>query len=308
MMYRLLQFTRDLFEPEPLVRAAMPPAPESGSSLKQIIAKTQVDRAQYAIENIATPGPEQAPAVFRHPGATRQALLDGVLVAYAFRRSARRSIGFSVGAAGLAVSAPKWVALRAIDEAVLEKSGWILRKLHETRERHQRAESARVEWQDGAIVPYLGAGVRLRTGLGLAAAQLDTSASDGFPVLALPLEQHAPPEEIRCAAQDWLTRQARPLFVARLDHFAPLLQVQWRKLSLSSARTRWGSASACGAIRLNWRLLHFKPAVIDYVVVHELSHLRVMDHSPRFWATVASVMPDYAARRAELKEESIPRG
>ena len=99
--------------------------------------------------------------------------------------------------------------------------------------------------------------------------------------------------------------QAKLLFVARLDHYAPQLNVQWRQLSLSSATTRWGSASVNGSIRLNWRLMHFKLALIDYVVVHELSHLRVMDHSPQFWATVASVMPDYARLRAALKSETI---
>jgi hypothetical protein len=62
-----------------------------------------------------------------------------------------------------------------------------------------------------------------------------------------------------------------------------------------------------GAIRLNWRLLHFSPAVIDYVVVHELSHLRFMDHSPDFWATVKAVIPDHAALRRQLKDEAAPR-
>jgi predicted metal-dependent hydrolase len=83
--------------------------------------------------------------------------------------------------------------------------------------------------------------------------------------------------------------------------------VRWKKLSLSSAGTRWGSASADGSIRLNWRLVHFKMSVIDYVVAHELSHLRVMDHSPRFWDTVASVMPDYPQLRRQLKDDTLPR-
>ena len=101
--------------------------------------------------------------------------------------------------------------------------------------------------------------------------------------------------------------QARRLFQQRLDHFAPLLGVQWKKMSLSNARTRWGSARSDGSIRLNWRLLHFNPAVLDYVVVHELSHLREMNHSPRFWDTVRSVMPDYAALRLQLKSQPLPR-
>jgi hypothetical protein len=125
--------------------------------------------------------------------------------------------------------------------------------------------------------------------------------------LRVGLPKTATPEQIRDAVQAWLMRQAREHFLQRLDHFAPLLQVQWRKLSLSSAGTRWGSARTDGAIRLNWRLVHFRPAVIDYVVAHELSHLRVMDHSARFWDTVRSVVPDYAELRGQLKDDAIPK-
>jgi predicted metal-dependent hydrolase len=108
-----------------------------------------------------------------------------------------------------------------------------------------------------------------------------------------------------CAPCRW--RQAKANFVARLDHFAPQLQVRWTKLSLSNASTRWGSAKSDGSIRLNWRLIHFRQDIVDYVVAHELSHLRVMDHSPRFWDTVRSVVPDYAALRGGLKDPAIPQ-
>ena len=82
--------------------------------------------------------------------------------------------------------------------------------------------------------------------------------------------------------------------------------MQWRSLRLSSAQTRWGSAKSDGSIRLNWRLLHYRPAVIDYVVAHELAHLREMNHSARFWHIVASVVPDHAALRRSLRQEPPP--
>ena len=306
-MHRLLQFTRDLFESEPGAAADAPAVASKTGDFKQIVPVVQVNRLLSATENIAVPG--LSASVFRHPRASREALLGDVLVAYEFRRSTRRSIGFSVGATGLAVSAPKWVALSDIDLAVREKSGWILRKLQETRERHQRLESGRIEWQDGAILPFLGHPLRLVMDPRLGSSALHAAAPGVAPMqtLRLALSREATPEHIKQAVKVWLMQQAKPLFTARLQHFAPHLDVQWRKLSLSSASTRWGSASASGAIRLNWRLLHFKPEVIDYVVVHELSHLRVMDHSARFWATVRGVMPDYAELRAQLKDESIAR-
>lgn len=341
MMQRLLQFTLDLFDsaPAPTAGTAIGPKARKNKPKRPV---APVKSAQPAIENIAESefvGPQLpaqtlqqalAPATFRHPRATRETVLDGILVAYEFRRSKRKTIGFSAGADGLTVSAPKWVPLYEIDKAVLEKSGWILAKLQETRARHQRLESARIEWKDGTTLPFLGDQVIVvidpRHAFGGVGAELKTRTSTAEVLLqgnedaangTLPgvaqltlhvgLPHHATPEQIRDAVQAWLMRQAKRIFTERLDHFAPHLGVQWRKLSLSSAGTRWGSASADGSIRLNWRLIHFKQSVIDYVVVHELSHLRVMDHSPRFWDTVRAVVPDYAELRGQLKDEAIPR-
>ena len=75
---------------------------------------------------------------------------------------------------------------------------------------------------------------------------------------------------------------------------------------MSSAATRWGSASADGSIRLNWRLVHFALPVIDYVVAHELAHLREMNHSPAFWDVVRSVLPDYEHSRLTLRDGQVP--
>jgi predicted metal-dependent hydrolase len=316
MMHRLLQFTRDLFEPAPAASAAPSGTAGKPPKLKKKMPVAPLGRAQFAIETIAIP----SLASYRHPRATREALLEGTLVAYAFRRSARRSIGFSVGPEGLAISAPKWVPLPEIDQSVRDKAGWILKKLQQTRERHERLESARIDWKDGATFPYQGeplqlvieahpAGGRARSVSAELRTRLPEAAwPDAAPhTLHLRLPPGAAPEQIRDAVQAWLKREARQVFTERLVHFAPQVGVQWRTLSLSSASTRWGSASASGSIRLNWRLMHFKPAVMDYVVVHELSHLRVMDHSPRFWATVRAVVPDYAELRGQLRDEGIPR-
>jgi len=253
----------------------------------------------------------QALASYLHPRAARELLLGGQRVAYALKRSQRRSIGFSVGAEGLAVSAPKWLTLAEIDQAVQRKESWILRKLQQTLARHQHLEAARMDWRDGALLPFRG---ELLTLLVLAPSPqpertaLHRDALLGKNSLRLALAPgSATALQIEKAVQAWLMQQAREVFTERLDHFAPQLGVQWRQLSLSSAATRWGTARANGDIRLNWRLLHFSPAVLDYVVVHELSHLRVMDHSPRFWATVQSVIPDYALLRRQLKDQVIPR-
>ncbi len=248
-------------------------------------------------------------AVYTHPRATRRIQLGSTDVAYAFRRAKRRTIGMAVGPDGLEVSAPRWVTLGEVESALREKADWIARKLVEMQERQQQLGAARIVWRDGVLLPYLGDHLNVvldsSQTLKKNSAQFEPAAT-GLHTLRLGLPLHAEPEQIRDAVQAWLMRQAKALFEARLNHFAPQLGVQWQRVSLSSAATRWGSASADGAIRLNWRLIHHKLEVIDYVVAHELSHLRVMDHSPRFWETVQSVMPDYAQRRRVLKDEPLP--
>ncbi|MEN9888221.1 MAG: hypothetical protein RL559_258 [Pseudomonadota bacterium] len=243
-----------------------------------------------------SPPPRSSAPGFTHATANRHALLQGVTVSYRFERSRRKSIGFTVGPEGLVVRAPGWVPLREVDAAVQEKSAWILAKLQQMRERAHQPLAPELAWVHGADLPYLGGKVRLCV---VARGQLPV-VPEGVVPLALSLPPEATDTQVREAAEAWFKQQARALFEERLRHFAPQLGVQHRRLSLSSARTRWGSARSDGHIRLNWRLIHLPLAQIDYVVVHELAHLRVMDHSPRFWDTVGTVMPDYRERRQQL--------
>ena len=250
-------------------------------------------------------------AQFAHPRASRRIALATCDVAYAFRRAKRRTIGMVIGPDGLEVSAPRWVTVGEIESTLHEKADWIVRKLVEMQEHQRRLGEARIQWRDGVVLRYLGASLQVvldsSAALKKNSAQLETlgSESPASFVLRIGLPITASPEQIRDATQAWLMRRAKELFAERLDYFAPRLSVAWKRLSLSSASTRWGTASADGAIRLNWRLIHHKLDVIDYVVAHELSHLKVMDHSPQFWDTVKSVMPDYPERRRVLRDEPL---
>ncbi len=356
-MERLVQMALDLFDPQGVQRSVAPapgaapvpsptqakaprgrtpPAPPGrqraapvpqGLKQKRPLAPTK--KALAAPEVIAMQPPRSAPPApiasllppteFRHPQANREVLLGDALVAYSLHRSRRSTIGFTVGADGLAVRAPTWVALSAVDGVLRERSAWVMTKLVQARERQQRLEGGRICWADGVVLPYLGNPLQVvldptqnLSGRGGALVLAEpTQPADalaaGTPArLFIGLPADASAAQIRDAVLAWLMRDARRHFIERLDHFAPLLGVQWTSLRLSSAETRWGSAKADGSIRLNWRLVHYRPAVIDYVVAHELAHLRVMDHSPRFWNTVATVVPDYAELRNHLREEPAP--
>ena len=247
-------------------------------------------------------------ALARHPQAAHEILLAGRRVGYALRRARRRSIGLVVGAEGLAVSAPRWVGLADIEAALQAKAAWVLRKLGEQAERQRRLASLRVVWCDGATLSYLGEPLRIVLDAGVDGVQLDEAApapaAAAMRRLRVGLPAAADPAQIRDAVRGWLQARAREWFEPRCRHFEALLGVRMTRLALSSAATRWGSASADGSIRLHWRLIHLPPASIDYVVAHELAHLREMHHGPAFWATVRAVLPHYEQQRRALREQS----
>ena len=268
----------------------------------------------------------ESPMAFHHPLASHQLQLAGIAVGYLLERSRRRSIGMTVSAQGLRVRAPLGVGHGAVERVLQDKADWIVRKLAE--QRSLQSLSTRIAWGAQAQLPYLGRplhlqllerlhadrnrapAVRSEPVEGLVAGPRSPSVllqTEAQAVLQLLLPANASEEKIRTAVHAWWLRAARSHFTERLNHYAPLLGVQWRSLHLSSARTRWGSARSDGSIRLNWRLMHYAPEVIDYVVVHELSHLHHMDHSPRFWATVASVLPGYKALRQQLRDQPAPQ-
>jgi predicted metal-dependent hydrolase len=221
---------------------------------------------------------------------------------YQLRRSTRRSIGFMIDDDGLRVTAPKRISLAEIDNAIRAKQRWILTKLHERGERRaQRQEKPPIQWIDGAELPFMGGEIILR----LQPAQRSHCVFD--PVLR-ELTIGVVPELSEWQLQErvriWLQAEAKRVFTERLEVYAVRLGVNYSSMALSSAGTRWGSCTVDGSIRLNWRLIHFSLPLIDYVVAHELAHLREMNHSPRFWATVESVYPDYDGAKAALRKRS----
>lgn len=279
-----------------------------GRSLRSFVDSLQRGLFDDAPEPVAAPTPPDP--LLRPPDAAREIEFGSQRVAYRLARVRRRSIGFVVDGHGLTVRAPLRVSLRDIDAALHEKQGWILARLAEQRERAVRLAAVRVVWRDGAQVSYLGAPLTIVLDANGAPAAAETAlaaeaqgaAAAGGPRLRVALPRDAGEERIRDAVQSWLQREARRVFAERGAHFAALLGVRVKRLSLSSAATRWGSANANGSVRLHWRLIQHPPATIDYVVAHELAHLREMNHSARFWEVVRSVVPEYEEARASLRE------
>lgn len=101
----------------------------------------------------------------------------------------------------------------------------------------------------------------------------------------------------------WYKKQARRVITERVEYFTQKHRFDVQKIRISSARTRWGSCSTKGTLSFTWRLVMAPLDVIDYVIVHELCHLKELNHSKTFWGKVESIMPDYKRRRSWLKKE-----
>jgi predicted metal-dependent hydrolase len=216
---------------------------------------------------------------------------------YGLKRSSRRTIGFSIDGSGLMVTAPRWVTLADIDTAVSGKQKWIFAKLAEWQARVEQRALPKIEWTEGAQFPYLGRTIAVALPSAPGALRFDADRAQ----LTLDLPRHADAQQIKDRVQGWLKQEAKQLFSERLEVYAQRLGTRHRAYGLSSATTRWGSCSSDGKIRLNWRLIHFPLWIVDYVVAHELAHLREMNHSPRFWNTVASIFPEFREARQALK-------
>ena len=226
----------------------------------------------------------------------RSIALGDRIVPYVLRRARRRTIGLSIDHRGLRVGAPSRSSLRDVESLILRHGEWVVQKLDEWRGR-RRPEQLRIV--DGVQLPMLGALLEVRLALG---ANRGVWSGQETPALTLCLRS---PDDAGRVLEKALRERARELFLERLAHYAALLGVTLPRLALSAARTRWGSCSLKSGIRLNWRLIHFPRHVIDYVVAHELAHLREMNHSPRFWSVVGQLYPDYRLVRDELKTLAV---
>lgn len=253
---------------------------------------------RQATPSFAMPTPPALPAV---PPGKRRIQLQEQILDYSLRRSKRRSIGFLIDDDGLRITAPKWVTLAEIDHAIHEKQRWIFSKLSERREQLAHRLQPPMQWRDGATLPYLGAHLTLRLRANHASA-ITHDAVAGELIVCLPAD--AAEQQLKDRVLSWMQTQAKAVFSERLPVYAEKLDVRYRSFALSSAITQWGSCTADGRIRLNWRLIHFSIPLIDYVIAHELSHLREMNHGPRFWATVQSVFPEFQAAKKALRERA----
>ena len=194
--------------------------------------------------------------------------------------------------------APKRIFAFQLNQILLEKSNWILNKL-QAREANQ---VEKIQWIDGEHLLYLGNDIQLN---------ISANNSNKKPIFeqnmlkidALGANIHAASSHAIISKKviNWYKQQAKLDFARRLEILAAKLGVATPPLTLSNAQSRWGSCNSRGEVRLSWRLLQAPPHIINYVICHELAHLKQMNHSAKFYAVLESLFPNYKATEKELK-------
>lgn len=218
-------------------------------------------------------------------------VLAGVRVPYTLTRTPtrRRSIGFRVlPSEGVLFRAPLRATVKACETILHERQSWILK--HFTKPK----PPAKLTFKDGTVIPYLESTltIRLKT-----APKPSVTLRAGVLTIATPKPSQAAP-----LAKVWFRKHAAAHFAIRTPYWANIMALTHGPIRITDAKSRWGSCSHTNTLRFNWRLMLTPPALIDYVIVHELAHVPHKNHGPKFWALVAHHMPDYKSRRKKLSE------
>jgi predicted metal-dependent hydrolase len=207
-------------------------------------------------------------------------------------RTKRKTIALIVQADGtLLVRAPKHAPKREINALIKKHAAWIEKKQAEAR-KNQKAFAPK-KFIEGEFFFFLGEKYPLHF--------VEKAKKKLFLDSDFQMRRSAQNNAAQIFEQ-WYKKEARQIFNERVGFYAKKYDFSYEKLKLSSAKRRWGSCSERGNINLTWRLVMMPPEIIDYVIVHELCHLREQNHSKAFWTQVKGILSDYKQRRKWLRE------
>lgn len=227
----------------------------------------------------------------------RTITLHGRVVTYRVRRSPRATrITLRVlPGAGLEVVVPQRGRLPALADLLRERASWIIGALDRVA---ATAAEATPLLTDGALVPYRGADYRL---IVHAAPGAPPAVACDAAARTLTVRHDPAAHELAAVLEGWYRDAARTVLTARVVAWAATLGVGYTRLTIRDTRSRWGSCSSAGGLNFSWRLILAPPAILEYIVIHELAHRRELNHSDRFWAIVAAHCPTFQQDRAWLR-------
>ncbi len=226
----------------------------------------------------------------------RSIALQGHRVDYKLiRRRGRRGVGLKVDGNGMTVAVSLSTPISAVEEMIGNNAIWVLKKLDEWSHRRIVPQT----WQTGTALSFMGETLTLMIDVETKMVRRKPAVEQLMRHLFV-RGQILEAAVIEKAVVDWYKKQALPHFAQRAFFFAKLHSLAPPRVFLSSANSRWGSCNSRREVRFSWRLIKARPALIDYVVCHELAHLRHMNHSQAFWLEVGRMCPDYRTLKAEL--------
>jgi predicted metal-dependent hydrolase len=226
------------------------------------------------------------------PPVERAMALDGHGISYLLtRKRGRRGVSLRVDHRGLAVSASLSMPVQEIEKMIAGNHRWVLKKIAEWAPRRIPG----MRWENAERIPYRGREVALEIVRAGGANFVELIADSLRIALA-----NTDPAQVAKKVVAWYRREALAHLAQRAFLFSRLHGLTPPQVFLSNALGRWGSCNSKRQVRLSWRLMKARPEVIDYVVCHELAHLRHMNHSRPFWQEVENMCPDYRALRDEL--------
>lgn len=201
---------------------------------------------------------------------------------------------------GVQVIAPDSVSQERLDEILYQKAPWILKKQYAFREMED--EAAPLEFLSGEKIRYLGRAYRLKV-TKRNSDQPSLLFKNGRFLATLPLgySQEQQTEELKRLCIDWYKAQGTSKLKERLKRYSKLTELTPSSVVLKDQEKRWGSCTKKGELLINWRIMMAPLRIVDYVLVHEMAHLKVPDHSEAFWSYLRSIMPDYEERKEWLR-------
>ncbi len=217
------------------------------------------------------------------------------------RSARRRSISIEIAKAQVVVRAPYFVAKTDIEKFVREKSLWVQQKL--AQQEQQLSDLPTYNFANGSTLPYLGGELSLVVHKQREADVVRYGAQ--LLVILTSRSRLADEQQTKRLVCEWYQEQALVLLQAKTDAAVARLGVKHSGVTIKATRSKWGHCTAQGAIQYNWQILLAPEPIVDYLVAHEVSHLLHHNHSPAFWAVVASLCPDYKTRRAWLKAHGM---
>jgi predicted metal-dependent hydrolase len=230
--------------------------------------------------------------------------VDGYNLEYSIRRSNRAKyprIQLSP-VEGITLIIPQRFPEKEIPNVFQQNEKWLLKNLRKLEEKRRKIPDRKYVF--GEIFPYLGKEYSLyitRNGNRYISVMLTDNRLD----LALPDAVSPEPRLIREVLEKWYRLRARAEIVPRVQRFAEEMGVSYKRIAIKNQRTIWGSCSQKGNLNFNFRLVMAPEPVLEYIIVHELAHLKEPNHSPRFWDIVGRVIPEYSIHRKWIKEHGF---